>query len=300
MLLLRLVGSTFSLGRCISTFYSRFKITINSLPAKSCYGGEKHRNPVGFYSRNSTKSTLQHKHNYHKHHHHGGAVCPSFGVGSMDPPNWTRVTSSKGVGRGGGVSVLIKSINFQRINTFISYFIIYDVTDSTAIATTMPPGRYGASHIARWSVSVASCEATICCHRACACSVQARRTPWSSPLPSCENTHKTQLLASVYRTFYLAISFRSQRSKGTKRTLYSRHRCRKLHKIVTLHDESGRAQLTFQLSNANNGQKSLKLPIPKEACQKLGAHERQQLPSCQVQADRGCAVVAFRGSLVGV
>jgi hypothetical protein len=74
---------------------------FNSLTAKSCYGGEKHRNPVGFYSRNSTKSTLQHKHNYHKHHHHGGAVCPSFGVGSMDPPDRTRVTSSKGVERGG-------------------------------------------------------------------------------------------------------------------------------------------------------------------------------------------------------
>jgi hypothetical protein len=44
---------------------------------------------------------------------------------------------------------------------------------------------------------------------------------------------------------------------------------------VTLHDESGRAQLTFLLSIANNGQKLLMLPIPKEACQKLGAHERQ-------------------------
>jgi hypothetical protein len=33
--------------------------------------------------------------------------------------------------------------------------------DSTAIATTMPPGRYGARHIARCSVSVASCEATM-------------------------------------------------------------------------------------------------------------------------------------------
>jgi hypothetical protein len=30
----------------------------------------------------------------------------------MDPPDRTRVTSSEGVGRGGGVSVLIKSINF--------------------------------------------------------------------------------------------------------------------------------------------------------------------------------------------
>jgi hypothetical protein len=78
---------------------------INSLPAKSCYGGEKHQNPVGFYCRNSTESTVHHKHNYPQHHHHGGAVCPSYGMGSM-------VTSSEGFGRRGGVSVLIKSINF--------------------------------------------------------------------------------------------------------------------------------------------------------------------------------------------
>ncbi len=76
--------------------------------------------------------------------------------------------------------------------------------DLTAIATTMPPGRYGARHIARLSVSLASCEATTCCHRACARAVSARRTPWSSPSLSCENTHKTQLLASVYCTFLLA------------------------------------------------------------------------------------------------
>ena len=36
----------------------------------------------------------------------------------------------------------------------------YNVADSTVIATTMPPGRYGERHIDRWSVSVASCEAT--------------------------------------------------------------------------------------------------------------------------------------------
>jgi hypothetical protein len=36
----------------------------------------------------------------HKHHHHGGAVRPSYGVGSMDPPNLRRVTSSKRVGQG--------------------------------------------------------------------------------------------------------------------------------------------------------------------------------------------------------
>ena len=34
----------------------------------------------------------------HKHHHHGGAVCPSYGVGSMDPLNLMQVTSLKGVG----------------------------------------------------------------------------------------------------------------------------------------------------------------------------------------------------------
>ena len=36
----------------------------------------------------------------HKHHHHGGAVCPSYGVVSLDTPDTTRVTSSEGVGRG--------------------------------------------------------------------------------------------------------------------------------------------------------------------------------------------------------
>jgi len=52
----------------------------------------------------------------------------------------------------------------------------------------MPLGRYGARHIARWSVSVALCEATRCRHRACARAVSARRTPWSSSSPSYENT----------------------------------------------------------------------------------------------------------------
>ena len=74
---------------------------LNSLTAIRVLVGTKNSHPVGFYSRNSTKSTLQHEHNYHKHHHHGGAVCPSFGVGSMDPPDRTRVTSSEGVGGGG-------------------------------------------------------------------------------------------------------------------------------------------------------------------------------------------------------
>ena len=35
----------------------------------------------------------------HKHHHNGSAVCPSYGVISMDTPDRTRVTYSKGVGQ---------------------------------------------------------------------------------------------------------------------------------------------------------------------------------------------------------
>ena len=33
----------------------------------------------------------------HKHHHHGGAVCPSYGVVSLDTPNRTRAFSLEGV-----------------------------------------------------------------------------------------------------------------------------------------------------------------------------------------------------------
>jgi hypothetical protein len=35
----------------------------------------------------------------HKHHHHGGAIHPSYNVGSMDPPNLTVATSLEGVGQ---------------------------------------------------------------------------------------------------------------------------------------------------------------------------------------------------------
>jgi hypothetical protein len=35
----------------------------------------------------------------HKHHRHGGAVFPSYNVGSMDLPNLMVVTSLEGVGQ---------------------------------------------------------------------------------------------------------------------------------------------------------------------------------------------------------
>ncbi len=75
------------------------------------------------------------------------------------------------------------------------------------------------------------------------------------------------------------ITFQSQHSKGTKQTLYSAHQSKKLRRKVECHDESGRTQPTFQLLNANNGHKLQKLPITKEACQKVGGHDRQQLLS---------------------
>ncbi len=35
-----------------------------------------------------------------KHHHHAGAIHPSYGLGLMDPPDPTQVTSSKEVSQG--------------------------------------------------------------------------------------------------------------------------------------------------------------------------------------------------------
>ena len=75
--------------------------------------------------------------------------------------------------------------------------------ESLVILIAMPPGRYNARHIARWSVSVASCEAPKRRHQASARAVSARRTPSSSTRPR-KKKHKTQvLLASDYRTFLL-------------------------------------------------------------------------------------------------
>jgi hypothetical protein len=92
--------------RILEAYKKNFEYLVskgfNSLTAIRVLAGTKNSRPVGFYSRNSTKSTANPNTTIHKHHHHGGAVRPSFGVRSMDPPNWTRRPSSEGVGRGGG------------------------------------------------------------------------------------------------------------------------------------------------------------------------------------------------------
>ncbi len=85
-------------------------ILINSLNAIRVLAGTKNSRFVGFYSRNSTKRTVNPNTTIHKYDHHGGAVCHSYGVGSMDPPDRTRVTSSEGVGRGGWLKQIIKNV----------------------------------------------------------------------------------------------------------------------------------------------------------------------------------------------
>ena len=85
-------------GKTKTLLKPKLKLTLHNNPTRY------NMNPVGFYSRNRTESTLHHKHNIHKHHHHGGAVCPSYGVESMDTPDRTCRPSSEGVGREGGRS----------------------------------------------------------------------------------------------------------------------------------------------------------------------------------------------------
>jgi hypothetical protein len=74
-----------------------------------------------------------------------------------------------------------------------------------AIATTMPPGGYDASHITQWSILVASSKAPKCCHQASARAISPRRPPWSLMVATQQTTkqQKTQLLARDNNTFYL-------------------------------------------------------------------------------------------------
>jgi len=75
-------------------------IDVNNLTAIRVLAGTKNSRPIGFYCRNITKSTVNPNTTIHKYDDHGGAVCHSYGVGSMDPPDRTRRPSSEGVGRG--------------------------------------------------------------------------------------------------------------------------------------------------------------------------------------------------------
>jgi len=58
---------------------------------------------------------------------------------------------------------------------------------STTISVAMAMQRYDAGHIAQWSTSRASLEATGCRHQASACAVSPCRPPWST---NSNKTHK--------------------------------------------------------------------------------------------------------------
>jgi hypothetical protein len=67
----------------------------------------------------------------------------------------------------------------------------------TTISMAMAMQRYDVGRIAQWITSRASLEATGCCHRASACAVLPRRSPWST---NSNKTHKTL----TKHNFYLA------------------------------------------------------------------------------------------------
>jgi len=60
--------------------------------------------------------------------------------------------------------------------------------ESLTISMAMAMQPYDAGHIAQWSTSRASLEATGCRHRVSACAVLPRWPPWSTIL---NKTHKT-------------------------------------------------------------------------------------------------------------
>jgi hypothetical protein len=88
-----------------------------------------------------------------------------------------------------------------------------------AILIAMRVWQCDAGRIARWSASVASCEATRCRHQASACAVSPQRPPWLMILK--ENTNKTQLLSSFCTVDRQKKAIEYQYPLGT---LYSRPR----------------------------------------------------------------------------
>ena len=81
------------------TTFDRQLPSLNSLAAIRVLAGTKTPAPWDSYGRNSTESTAPPTQLFHKHHHHGKAICPSYGVGSVDPPDRMWAASSEGVGQ---------------------------------------------------------------------------------------------------------------------------------------------------------------------------------------------------------
>ncbi len=89
--------------------------------------------------------------------------------------------------------------------------------------------RCNVGHIAQWSTSRASLEATGCRHWASACAILSRRPPWLLILNLIQNTNKTHLFVSNYCTLFVS---KPSNFWDPKWTLYSAHQCNKLRKNV--------------------------------------------------------------------
>ncbi len=104
--------------------------SINSMRVRA---GTNNTRPVGFLRQEQTERVLQTRTQLtHKHRHHGGAVCPSYGVVSLDTPDRTQATSSEGVGQERFSLVQYKTINNRLIN-LILLLLVYLTNRSHAV-----------------------------------------------------------------------------------------------------------------------------------------------------------------------
>ncbi len=112
---------------------------------------------------------------------------------------------------------------------------LINVPSLMAILITMPPGLYNAINIAQWSATVASGEATKCCHWTSVHAILSQWPPWSSLL-EWENTHHTtNILLSNYCTFFTSCLWGVC---NKKRTWYGAHvggsKINAIHLIIRL------------------------------------------------------------------
>jgi hypothetical protein len=83
----------------------------------------------------------------HKHHHHGGAICPSYGVVSLDTPDRTWATFLEGVGHERVGLVLYKTIK-KLPNEFNSTTLLVFLTYRSY---TVKNGGQNGIHHRRWA-----------------------------------------------------------------------------------------------------------------------------------------------------
>jgi hypothetical protein len=88
-----------------------YSLVVNSFTTIRFWQEQKTSAPYDFYGRKVQKVPSTTNTTIHKHHHHGGAVCPSYGVGSIDLPTSTDGWPSEGFGQGRCCGVLYVLMN---------------------------------------------------------------------------------------------------------------------------------------------------------------------------------------------